>query len=767
MTRLFLSTGVAALMLASLGAGQKDASTLFQAGEAKAIVHGDLEAAIALYQGVVEEAGSDRALTARALIRIAESYDKLGDSRAQAVYERLIRDFADRDEARAAKARIVSLSRSAGDRSGQTTPPSWVPPPSVSIFSKLSPDGRLLPYLEDRRSGIALMLRDLAAGTARQLAAPSVGALEDAQYAVHSAFSRDGQQLAYAWRVRRRNIYQLRLVPIAGTVDPAPRVLLDNDDVNWLAPYDWTPDGASIAVVLQRQDRTGAIGMISTRDGSFQQLRSVAWDAVSNMAISPDGTFLAFDRRTEDRARDVLILAIDGSRETPVVSFRADDTLVGWTPDGGRLLFLSDRSGSVDLWSIPIVSGRPAGEAEPLRSNVGRFWPVGVTQGGAVVGAVTPPGGSQLYVSDFEFGTAHADGRGAVDEHAGIGFVEWSHDGTRLAMVSQLLGARPLSPMSAEAHPVKVMVRTVATNEVVALPADFQYVSNMEWTPDDRSLVIAGEDRQGRTGIFRVDAGSGRVVPIVLTPGEQPTIPVRWSAVIGTHLYYQRNVIATQTARLVEHDLGTGAEREILPWAPRFDDGPAHSRPVRTIFGITADRQVLYATRTRPAAEASLRLHSIVDGTDRELLRTSAPSRLMFLERVGDRPEALVVVNNPASRSGELFRVPLDGSGPAASVAATPNLEPFRVLGIPGTNRIYLAKREKANEPMEVWTLAETGVLTPLGRTLDVVLDTTRPLIEISPERSRMAYVSRFRPPARSLELMVFENLFAAGDRKK
>lgn len=55
----------------------------------------------------------------------------------------------------------------------------------------------------------------------------------------------------------------------------------------------------------------------------------------------------------------------------------------------------------------------------------------------------------------------------------------------------------------------------------------------MEWTPDDRSLVIAGENRQGKTGIFRVDAASGRVVSIVLTPGEQPKIPVRWRAVIG------------------------------------------------------------------------------------------------------------------------------------------------------------------------------------------------------------------------------------------
>jgi hypothetical protein len=109
-------------------------------------------------------------------------------------------------------------------------------------------------------------------------------------------------------------IWQLRVAPVANGADPAARVLLDNDDVNWLAPYDWTPDFRSIAVVLQRQDRTGAIGLVSTRDGSFQQLRSVAWDAVSNMAISPDGTFLAFDRRSENRARDVFILAIDGNR---------------------------------------------------------------------------------------------------------------------------------------------------------------------------------------------------------------------------------------------------------------------------------------------------------------------------------------------------------------------------------------------------------------------------------------------------------------------
>ena len=76
--------------------GQERAQDLFQQALRMERVAGDLEGAIRLYQEVVET--GDRPLGARALIRIAESYEKLGQQGAQDAYARVIQDFGDQSE---------------------------------------------------------------------------------------------------------------------------------------------------------------------------------------------------------------------------------------------------------------------------------------------------------------------------------------------------------------------------------------------------------------------------------------------------------------------------------------------------------------------------------------------------------------------------------------------------------------------------------------------------------------------------------------------
>jgi dipeptidyl aminopeptidase/acylaminoacyl peptidase len=43
---------------------------------------------------------------------------------------------------------------------------------------------------------------------------------------------------------------------------------------------------------------------------------------------------------------------------------------VVWAPDGKSLLFVSDRRGSNDLWSIRVADGKPAGPPAMLREHI-------------------------------------------------------------------------------------------------------------------------------------------------------------------------------------------------------------------------------------------------------------------------------------------------------------------------------------------------------------------------------------------------------------
>src|SRR6185369_108785 len=93
---------ILALAFASfLAAEDKKALVLFQAGLAKETVQGDLRAAIQMYGNVLKEAGRDRALAAKALLRMAECYRKLGDTEARKIYERVVREFGDQTQAAA------------------------------------------------------------------------------------------------------------------------------------------------------------------------------------------------------------------------------------------------------------------------------------------------------------------------------------------------------------------------------------------------------------------------------------------------------------------------------------------------------------------------------------------------------------------------------------------------------------------------------------------------------------------------------------------
>src|SRR5688572_6033154 len=56
-------------------------------------VNGDLKGAIRQYEKVAQ--GNDRAIAAKALVRMAGCYTKLGDAQAEKVYRKVLREFAD------------------------------------------------------------------------------------------------------------------------------------------------------------------------------------------------------------------------------------------------------------------------------------------------------------------------------------------------------------------------------------------------------------------------------------------------------------------------------------------------------------------------------------------------------------------------------------------------------------------------------------------------------------------------------------------------
>jgi eukaryotic-like serine/threonine-protein kinase len=82
---------------------------------------------------------------------------------------------------------------------------------------------------------------------------------------------------------------------------------------------------------------------------------------ISGASISPDGKWMACRYRNEEpnSLAKVIILPVEGG--TPTKSFDMPDTIVsnspGWFPDGKSLIVRDNRTGTLNLWSLPLDGG--------------------------------------------------------------------------------------------------------------------------------------------------------------------------------------------------------------------------------------------------------------------------------------------------------------------------------------------------------------------------------------------------------------------------
>ncbi|MBI1722568.1 MAG: PD40 domain-containing protein [Gemmatimonadetes bacterium] len=157
------------------------------------------------------------------------------------------------------------------------------------------------------------------------------------------AWSPDGTRLAFA---SRWDIYVVN-------ADGSGVVRLTNHPA-WDGNARWSPDGAKLAFLserddtLRRVDRRKEIYVINA-DGSG--LRNLTNDSANDFGFvwSPDGGRLAFvsDRRGD---RDIYVVNTDGSGLTVHGFPGAEDTDPAWSLDGTMLVFASEATGDFDIY---------------------------------------------------------------------------------------------------------------------------------------------------------------------------------------------------------------------------------------------------------------------------------------------------------------------------------------------------------------------------------------------------------------------------------
>ena len=665
----------------------------------------NLAQAIALYTQAAAEAAAkgQRELAATAQLKVGLLHERLGHkTEAGRAFKAVVAEYPDQAAAATtARARLAgsTASRPAG---GMSRRRAWTLPAASTYAGTVSHDGRYLPFAHwgvQRGSG-HLFLHDFVSGADRRLTEDA----PDMAFVGHAVFSPDDSHLAYNWF---NGHFELRVIDLKNPAARA-RVVFSNPEVPEISPHDWSADGKWLAVQLQRKDKTSQLGLVAVQDGSLRVLKSVDWRGSLRLFFSPDSRYLAYDlpAATAD-ARDVFVLAVDGSHEAAAVVHPANDELVGWTPDGTRLLFTSDRTGSTALWSVALGEGRPRGAVEQITAgDAGAS--LGMTRAGALYSLVTHSYFTKVISSDIHVGTFDfAAGRFvsapdlAVRTFVGSNnFPAWSPDGQHLSYL------RPNATIMVVRASDMKLVRELK-------PALTFYIggASMRWSPDGRSIAINGTDSNGRRGMYRVDAITGEATRI--TVGAGGGINPMWTPdgrrIVFTRLTTQAD---PRVAAVIERDLASGIEREIVR-----KTGPSSWNPGWMFVDLSPDGQWVAAVVNEAwpghnVGTWSLLVAPVAGGEPRELMRgesrgadvlTWAPDgRSVFVSAIREESQF------PDHRR-DVWRVPSDGSAPQKLDLDIASLGPpfnsdQRMHVHPDGRRVAFAAAEPAKAD-EVWVL--------------------------------------------------------------
>jgi Tol biopolymer transport system component len=609
--RLLVATILAGLLAATLAIAQKDdqAEVLMQAAQQKELVEGQLQEAIQLYKRIVQEHAGNRVVAAKALLEMGRCYEKLGNTEARQAYERLLRDYADQNEAAAqARARLAALSGNGASRSSEMVTRRVWAGPDVDVGDSLSPDGRYLSCVDWATGDLAL--RDLATGKMRRLTTEGLF-LNGPSF---SAISPDGKEIAYNW-FNKNGPPELRVVRVDGS---APRILYSDKGV-LPAPGDWSPDGKYILTSIYKPPSSWQIALISVADGSMRVLKMLDWFPTAGK-FSPDGRYIAYDlaQQQDSGNRDIFLLPVDGSREIRLVEHPADDHLLGWTPDGNHILFASDRSGTMSAWLLRVVDGKPQGSPELVKSDIGQVISIGLTRTGSFYyGLVT--GTSDIYTADFDPATGKVVTQPENGTQRFVGSNSspaWSPDGQYLAYISHNRN------WLANQRPEVITIRSLKTGEERELPPKLSFLwGPLRWSPDGRSILASGKDWKVQHGLFRVDAQTGEVTPVLWWGDSELSNPAWFPD--GKRLLYSERRRESDTIRetIRVRDLGTGRETELLRAAPgvKIDD----------VALSPGGRQVALTLIEKQTRSSVLKVMPVAAGEASELVRAKEPETIV------------------------------------------------------------------------------------------------------------------------------------------
>jgi Tol biopolymer transport system component len=355
-----------------------------------------------------------------------------------------------------------------------------------------SPDGEWL-AVQDKNApqeppSIFLVARET--GEKRKLTSPPAAAHADR----FPAISPDGKMVAFV-RFISSGVGDLYLVPTAGG-DPK-RLTFDNTGT---ASPVWTPDSREI-LFLRGDGSTNSLWRVPATGRTLVQVEAAGRNLTS-IALSRQGQRLAWTQTINDQniwRMELTDEAAPRGRKQPspaskpaklLISSTRGDASPDFSPDGKRIVFASNRSGSSEIWVADSDGQHPVQLTAFNRGFAGS--PRWSPDGRQIAFDARAAGSADIYVIDAEGGQPR---RLTIDPAEDV-VPSWSRDGNGIYFSSKRSGSPQIWRMPAAGGQAIQVTRQGGVDSTESPAGQFLYYTKVRYAPGIwRSPVAGGEEK--------------------------------------------------------------------------------------------------------------------------------------------------------------------------------------------------------------------------------------------------------------------------------
>jgi Tol biopolymer transport system component len=528
----------------------------------------------------------------------------------------------------------------------------------------VSPDGQWLTWVEGQNQIVRYRIRDGQRFV--------VTAAEKAVSISDVVWSPGSDQVAYYQSSAGSR--ELRVARVAGG---APRVIArtgakDPGLIRYI-PLGWSADGTGLVVHIPTTT-SDDLAIVTINTGEARVFKTIPRQPNRPVfLLEADRTSVTIGR-VQGTNREIIAIDIRTGREANLVRLLADDVPLAWTPDGKRLLFVSNRGGSPAVWSIEVGEGKALALPVLVWRVPGMPISGSISRDQTLYVALNRHTTTDVYTADWDPQSGKVTGllRPAAERYATFNSApDWSRDGERFVL--QVGG--PDNPDG-----IDLLVRSLQSSEDRIVRPQMAAFSRPRFSVDGRSVVVQGATLKPLTsGVQRIDLESG-VATLLVPNGRNPA----WSR-DGERLFFEI------TPRVMMQDQRTGTTTELYRASEsrRFNSAPA---PDGERVAVEDDRSLLVV--------------DVASRQVRKILELKAPERFEFPGSLAWTPDGQWLLFGKMNGSrGELWRISAQGGQPLFTGLEVPNKFIYFLRVHPDGRQLAFAIGDATLHRREIWAL--------------------------------------------------------------